>query len=56
MEQQTWLTRISLCCCDWSEWWFPVALSLKDNHTTQLMKGLRESEFNMVFVRPGEAD
>ena len=25
MEQQTWLTRISLRCCDWSEWWFPDA-------------------------------
>jgi DNA-binding transcriptional LysR family regulator len=33
-----------------------VALSLKDSHTTQLMKGLREGEFDVVFVRPGEAD
>ena len=23
MEQQTWLTRIALRCCDWSERWFP---------------------------------
>ena len=25
MEQQTWLTRIALRCCDWSERWFPDA-------------------------------
>jgi short-chain fatty acids transporter len=23
VEQQTWLTRIALRCCDWSERWFP---------------------------------
>jgi len=33
-----------------------VALSLRDGHTTQLMKGLRDGEFDLVFVRPGEAD
>jgi short-chain fatty acids transporter len=25
VEQQTWLTRIALRCCDWSERWFPDA-------------------------------
>ena len=25
MAQQTWLTRIALRCCDWSERWFPDA-------------------------------
>ena len=33
-----------------------VALSLRDGHTTQLIKGLRDGEFDVVFVRPGEAD
>jgi short-chain fatty acids transporter len=25
MEHQTWLTRIALRCCEWSERWFPDA-------------------------------
>src|SRR5258708_37203301 len=25
VEQQTWLSRIALRCCDWSERWFPDA-------------------------------
>jgi DNA-binding transcriptional LysR family regulator len=33
-----------------------VALSLKDSHTTQLIKGLRDGEFDVAYVRPGEAD
>src|SRR3984885_10512776 len=33
-----------------------VALSLRDSHTTQLMKGLSDGDFDLVFVRPGEAD
>jgi DNA-binding transcriptional LysR family regulator len=33
-----------------------VALSLKENHTTQLIHGLLEGEIDVAFVRPAEAD